>query len=147
LASSFAVGNNLVPKKSKSLTPPCPICENSQIERFVSSRVAGCEICSDCDYFIDLGFSNYDEQPEQYLYPVSWVYDRLHTLTGRSYLQNKIIWLNEVVESLEVLIAPGTDARKDCQGRHLKTAEKALQETRQDIERVEQLLLDKRQGG
>lgn len=129
-------------KKAKSLTSPCPICEHSLIERFVPSSVADCEICIDCDYFIGLGFSNYDEKPEQYLYPVSWVYDRLQTLTGRSYLQCKRLWLDEVVESLEVLIASGTDACKDFQSRRQMTPEKSLHEIRLDIERVEKLLAD-----
>ena len=133
----------MAPKKFNNLTAACPVCENSLIEQFVPSTVADCEICIDCDYFIGLGFSNYDDQPEQYLYPVSWIYDRLHTLTGRSYLQSKVIWLNEVVESLGMLIFSEADARKDFQRRRGVTPEQALLDTQQDIDRVEQLLAEK----
>ena len=132
----------MAPKKINNLTAACPVCENSLIEQFVPSTVADCEICIDCDYFIGLGFSNYDDQPEQYLYPVSWIYDRLQTLTGRSYLQCKRLWLDEVVESLDVLIASGTDSCKDSLSRRQITPEQALHEIRQDIERVEKLLAD-----
>ena len=74
---------------------------------------------------------------------MSWIYDRLHTLTGRSYLQSKVIWLNEVVESLGMLIFSEADARKDFQRRRGVTPEQALLDTQQDIDRVEQLLAEK----
>ena len=127
---------------STNLPNPCPICELILCQQFVSSNTAGCEICSDCDYLIDLGFSNYDEQPETYLYPASWVYDRLFALTGRNYLQSKRLWLDEVIEYFEEMISAGPDAGQDFQRRRGITPEQAIRDTQQDIERVEQLLAE-----
>lgn len=121
---------------TKDSKPLCPICGLTLGQHPVQSTVANREICSDCDYFIHLGFSNYDEQPHPSFYPVTWVYDRLRSLTGRNYLNNKRLWLDEVVEFLQQNIATSPDSSQDCQ----EKLKQNLLNTHRDIERVERLL-------
>jgi len=62
----------------------CPICELSSKIPLKHSSLVQTEICGDCDYLIGLGFSNFDKQPPSYLYPATWVYNRIEKITGLS---------------------------------------------------------------
>jgi hypothetical protein len=130
---------SLMPKKENDEKRKCPVCELVINIPFVQSRVVECMICSECDYLIGLGFANYDEQPEALFYPVTWMYDRVYKLTGHSYIHGKRLWLDEVVEVLENIIAAGQYACDEYQQRQHISPAQALEETKEDITRVEKL--------
>ena len=80
----------------------CPIC-GMQLDdnHFTPVSFPGIEkeICCDCDENISLMFSNFEEKPEGgdgYIVPDNS--DRLEQITGRSYLENRLIFYQYVLK-------------------------------------------------
>jgi hypothetical protein len=73
----------------------CPVCEQIVNDHLVTCSVLEVGICSDCDYLIELGFANYETQPPSYLYPATWVYDRIMAMKNIDFKTAKDAWKNE----------------------------------------------------
>jgi hypothetical protein len=80
----------------------CPIC-SIQFDNvnFFPTSFPGIEkeICCDCDKNISLMFTNFDKKPggdDSYIVPDNS--DRLEKVTGRSYLENRLIFFQYVLK-------------------------------------------------
>ena len=79
----------------------CPIC-SIQFDKvnFFPTSFPGIEkeICCNCDENISLMFTNFEEKPgvgDGYIVPDNC--DRLEQITGRSYLENRLIFFQHVL--------------------------------------------------
>ena len=79
----------------------CPVC-GMQLDdnHFAPSSFPGLdkEICCNCDKNISLMFTNFEEKPgvgDGYIVPDNC--DRLEQITGRSYLENRLIFFQHVL--------------------------------------------------
>jgi len=78
----------------------CPICD-MQLDNnhFAPTSFPGIdkEICCNCDKNISLMFTNFGEKPGNAGYIVPDNSDRLEQVTGRSYLENRLIFYQYVL--------------------------------------------------
>ena len=90
-------------------TKNCPIC-GMQIDdnHFFPTSFPGIDdkICINCDQNISLMFTNFDERPEGNGYIVPDNSDRLQEVTGRSYLENRLIYYQYVLGKLQSEVNP-----------------------------------------
>ena len=84
----------------------CPIC-SIQFDNvnFFWTLFPGIEkeICCDCDKNISLMFTNFDEKPggdDSYIVPDNS--DRIEQVTGRSYLENRLIFYQHVLKKRQL---------------------------------------------
>jgi hypothetical protein len=92
----------------------CPICGTELDENhFAPASFPGIDqaICCNCEENLGLMFTNFKDKPEAkdgYIVPDNS--NRLEEITGRSYLENRLIFYQDV---LEYRISQGKDANHD----------------------------------
>ena len=78
----------------------CPVCgmlfDN---DHFVPTSFPGIDqkICCNCDENLSLMFTNFDDKPGDHGYIVPDYSDQLEKLTGRSYLENRLLFYKYVL--------------------------------------------------
>lgn len=82
----------------------CPIC-GAQLDdnHFAPASFPGIDqnVCCNCDENLGLLFTNFEEKPGDHGYIVPDYSDRLEQITGRSYLANRLIFYQFVLNQRE----------------------------------------------